>query len=304
MQYLVEYGQRDDWFNSKLMIGLAVASVVGGAALVWRELTTNHPVIDFRVLRHRQMWVGTVLGIVMGVGLYASVFTLPVFLQSNLRMTAQQTGIVLLPGALATAVSMWVVGRLTNKFDARLLIATGAGTFAFSMWQLSQITSDSGRGDFIIPLILRGLGLGFMFVPLTTVTLAELSRPELPQGTALYNFFRQLGGSLGIAGVATIVSHDTVQAHAVLAEHVTKTDPASMARVAMLAHGFIGRGADPGTATTRAYAVLDRQMFGQASVIAYGHTYIIAALLVLALIPLLALVRQTKSANAAEMMLE
>ena len=110
--------------------------------------------------------------------------------------------------------------------------------------------------------------------------------------------------SLGIAGVATIVSHDTVQAHAVLAEHVTKTDPASMARVAMLAHAFIGRGADPGTATARAYAVLDRQMFGQASVIAYGHTYIIAAMLVLALIPLLALVRQTKSANAAEMMLE
>ncbi len=304
MQYLVEYGQRDDWWNSKLMIGLAVSSVLGGAALVWRELTYNHPVIDFRVLRHRQMWVGTVLGIVMGVGLYASVFTLPVFLQSNLRMTAQQTGIVLLPGALATAVSMWVVGRLTSKFDARLLIASGAATFAFSMWQLSTITSDSGAGDFLIPLILRGLGLGFMFVPLTTVTLAELDRAELPQGTALYNFFRQLGGSLGIAGVATIVSHDTIQAHAVLTEHVTTTDPASLARVGMLTRGFMGRGADVGTAASRAYAVLDRQMFGQASVIAYGHTYIIAAGLVLALIPLLALVRKSKTAGSAEMMLE
>ena len=304
MQYLVEYGQRDDWFNSKLMITLAVSSLVGGAALVWRELTYEHPVIDFRVLRHRQMWVGTVLGIVMGVGLYASVFTLPVFLQSNLRMTAQQTGIVLLPGALATAVSMWVVGRLTSKFDARLLIASGAGTFAFSMWQLSRITSDSGAGDFVIPLILRGLGLGFMFVPLTTVTLAELHRAELPQGTALYNFFRQLGGSLGIAGVATIVSHDTIQAHAVLTEHVTTTDPSSLARVSMLTHAFMGRGADAGTAVGRAYAVLDRQMFGQASVIAYGHTYIIAAGLVLALIPLLALVRKSKSAASAEMMLE
>src|SRR5438105_2587415 len=94
-----------------------------GIALVWRELTTDDPVIDFGVLKHRQMWVGTVLGVVMGVGLYASVFTLPVFLQSNLRMTAQQTGIVLVPGALATAVSMAIVGRLTNKFDARILIA-------------------------------------------------------------------------------------------------------------------------------------------------------------------------------------
>ncbi len=304
LQYLLEYGQREDWFSSKLMIGLAVSSALGGVLLAWRELVTEHPVIDFRVLRHRQMWVGTVLGIVMGVGLYASVFTLPVFMQNNLRMTAEQTGILLLPGALATAVSMWIAGKLTTRFDARLLIATGAATFALAMWQLAQITGESGRGDFIVPLILRGLGLGLMFVPLTTVTLAELSRGELPQGTGLYNFFRQLGGSLGIAAVATIVSHDTTQVHAILSEHVTTTDPGSLARVTMLAHGFAARGADAGTALERAYAVLDREIFGQASVIAYGHTYILAAGLVLALIPLLVLVRQTKSANAAEVMLE
>src|ERR1019366_2073102 len=150
LQYLLEFGQRDDWFDSKLMIGLAFASIVGGVLLVWRELTTEHPVIDFRVLRHRQMWVGTILGVVMGVGLFASVFTLPVFLQNNLRMTAQQTGIVLLPGAIATALSMWVVGRLTTKIDARALIASGAMIFALAMWLLSQVTSDSGRTDFFL----------------------------------------------------------------------------------------------------------------------------------------------------------
>ncbi len=304
LQYLLEYGQRDDWFDSKLMVALAFAAVVGGVLLAWRELTTDHPVIDFRVLRHRQVWVGTTLGIVMGVGLYASVFTLPVFMQGNLRMTAQQTGIVLFPGAIATAISMWVVGRYTSRFDPRLIIASGAGIFAFAMFQLSQITSDSGAGDFFVPLILRGLGLGMMFVPLTTVTLAELSRAELPQGAGLYNFFRQLGGSLGIAGVATIVSHDTVQAHAVLSEHVTTMDPGSMGRVSMLSHGFMARGADAGTALHRTYAVLDGQILGQASVIAYGHTYVIAALLILALIPLLALVRTTKSDGPAEMILE
>ncbi|MFI5244849.1 MAG: DHA2 family efflux MFS transporter permease subunit [Gemmatimonadales bacterium] len=304
LQYLLEFGQRDDWFDSKVMIGLAVSSVLGGALLVWRELATDHPAIDFRVLRHRQMWVGTVLGIVMGIGLFASVFTLPVFLQNNLRMTAQQTGIVLLPGALATALSMWVVGRLSRRFDPRVLIAGGAIIFAIAMWQLSQVTSDSGRSDFFVPLILRGVGLGLMFVPLTMVTLAELSRPELPQGTGLYNFFRQLGGSLGIAGVATIVAHDTAKVRAVLSEHVTVSDPLSQARVAMLARGFAARGADAGTALHQAYAVLDRQMLGQASVIAYSHTYMLAAALVLALIPLLVLVRRTKSAGAAEVMVE
>jgi DHA2 family multidrug resistance protein len=250
------------------------------------------------------VWVGTTLGIVLGVGVFASVFTLPVFMQGNLRMTAQQTGIVLFPGAIATAISMWVVGRYARKFDPRAMIAAGAVTFGVSMIQLSQITSDSGAGDFFVPLVLRGLGLGMMFVPLTTLTLASLERSELPQATGLYNFFRQLGGSLGIAAVATLVSRDTVKAHAVLAEHLTTTDPTSLGRLSMLAHGFASRGVDMGTATQRAYAVLDRQTLNQASVIAYGHTYSIAAGLILMLIPLLILVKGTKSSEPAEMILE
>src|SRR5260370_9964961 len=111
------------------------------------------------------MWVGTLLGVVMGVGLFASVFTLPVFLQGNLRMTAQQTGIVLLPGALATAVSMAVVGRLTNKFDPRVMITIGALLFAGAMIKLSKITGERGTNDFFWALIIRRFRLGVVFFP-------------------------------------------------------------------------------------------------------------------------------------------
>jgi DHA2 family multidrug resistance protein len=209
LQYVLEHGQREDWFDSS------------------RELTTEHPVIDFRVLRHRQMSVGTLLGVMMGVGLYAMSFTLPVFLQSNLHMTAEQTGIIMLPGALATALSMFVVGRMSRRFDPRLLITAGALTFATAAWQLSRVTGESGGGDFFWPLILRGVGLGLMFVPLTTITLAELSPQELPQGTGLYNFFRQLGGSFGIAAIATLLARYTAQIRSTLTEHVTATDALS-----------------------------------------------------------------------------
>jgi DHA2 family multidrug resistance protein len=304
IQYLLEHGQSEDWFESPVIVTLAVVSVVGGVALVWRELTTDHPVIDFRVLRHRQMWVGTMLGIVLGVGLFASVFTLPVFMQGNLRMTAEQTGLVLMPGAAATAVSMIVVGRLTQRADARLLIMGGAFLFAIAMVQLSRITNQSGASDFFVPLLLRGFGLGFMFVPLTTVTLAELDRRELPQGTGLFNFFRQLGGSLGIAAVATLLVHYTAQYRAVLGEHVTSTDPTSLARVDMLARGLMARGADAWTAHSRALSLVDRQLLGQASVLAYSRIYIISAGLVLALVPLLVLIRQTRGAGASQPMLE
>jgi len=304
LQYLLENGQKEDWFDSRLMLFLAVAAAVSGVALLWRELTTENPVIDFRVLRHRQMWVGTLLGVVMGVGLYASVFTLPVFLQGNLRMTAQQTGIVLLPGALATAISMAVVGRLTNKFDPRILITIGALLFATAMIRLSHITGLSGSTDFFWSLIMRGWGLGMMFVPLTTITLAELSVPELAQGTGLYNFFRQLGGSLGIAAIATLLSHYTAQFRAILAEHLATGDPGTLNRLDMLTRAMIGRGADAWTARQRALSILDGELMAQASVIAYSRIYILAAALILGLIPLLLLVRHTRGVAGTHHVME
>jgi DHA2 family multidrug resistance protein len=304
LQFVLEHGQREDWFDSRLITSLTVIGVLGGVGLVWRELTTDHPVIDFRVMRHRQMWVGTLLGVVMGVGLYAMSFTLPVFLQTNLRMTAQQTGIILFPGAFATALSMAVVGRLTNKFDPRLLISFGAITFAVAAYQLSQITSMSGGPDFFWPLILRGVGLGFMFVPLTTVTLAQLSPKELPQGVGLYSFFRQLGGSFGIAGIATLVSRYTQQMRAVLGDHIVSGEPGAMSRLNGLTGAMMARGADAWTAKQRALMLLDRQLIGQSSVIAYGKIYVLAAALILLLIPLLLLVRETKGSGGDHAIME
>jgi MFS transporter, DHA2 family, multidrug resistance protein len=304
LQYVLEHGERDDWFASRFILALTLIGVVGGVALVWRELTTEHPVVDFRVLRHRQMWVGTVLGVVMGIGLYAMSFTLPVFLQGNLRMTAEQTGLVLLPGAIATAVSMAVVGRLTNRVDPRLLIASGAAIFAYAAWELSEMTGQSGGGDFFWPLIFRGVGLGLMFVPLTTITLAELAPTELAQGTGLYNFFRQLGGSFGIAGISTLLIRYTAENRANLVSHVTASDPLSMSRLQAFTQGMVARGADLWTAKRRALALMDSQLMGQASVLAYGRIYVLSAIIILALIPLLLLVRKTKGAGGAHAIME
>jgi DHA2 family multidrug resistance protein len=301
---VLEHGQREDWFDSRFITTLVVVGVAGMIALLWRELTTDHPVIDFRVMRHRQMWVGTILGVVMGVGLYAMSFTLPVFLQTNLRMTAEQTGLTLLPGAIATAVSMAVVGRLTNRFDPRILIALGALIFALAAWQLAHITGESGQSDFFWPLIWRGIGLGLMFVPLTTITLAELSVQELGQGTGLYNFFRQLGGSFGIAVIATLVARYTAQFRAILGEHLGTTDPTSLARLNLLTRGMMAKGADPARAHAQALRLLEGELMGQASVIAYSRIYYLAAFLILCLIPLLLLVRQTRGAGGGHAVME
>ncbi len=304
LQYVLEHGEREDWFASHFIASLTVIGVIGLAALIWRELTTDHPAIDFRVLRHRQMWVGTLLGVVMGIGLYAMSFTLPVFLQGNLHMTAEQTGIVLLPGAVATALSMVLAGRLSNRVDPRLLITVGTLIFAVAAWELSRITALSGATDFFWPLILRGVGLGLMFVPLTTITLAELSPKELPQGTGLYNFFRQLGGSFGIAGISTLIIRFTAENRANLVQHISLSDPATLARLQALTHGFMSRSVDFWTAQRRALAVIDGEVMRQASVIAYSRVYVLSALIILLLIPLLLLVRRARGAAGAHAIME
>lgn len=304
LQYVLEHGEREDWFSSRLILGLSITGAVGGIALVWRELTTDHPAVDFRILRHRQMWVGTLLGVVMGIGLFAMIFALPVFMQGVLHLTAEQTGIVLLPGAIATAVSMGITGRLTKRVDPRLLIAVGALLFALAAWQLSLITAESGTTDFFWPLVWRGLGLGMMFVPLTVITLAELSVAELPQGTGLYNFFRQLGGSFGIAAISTLVIRYTAQTRSTLVEHIGAWDITTRNRLDALTHGMMATGSDPATARQQALALLDHQVTGQASVIAYSKIYIISAIIVLSLIPLLLLVRRTGSAGGSPPVME
>jgi len=199
---------------------------------------------------------------------------------------------------------MAVVGRLTNRFDPRILITIGALLFVGAMLRLSQITGESGGSDFFWALIMRGVGLGMMFVPLTTITLAELDHRELAQGTGLYNFFRQLGGSLGIAAIATLLSHYTAQFRAILAEHITVGDPTTMMRIDMLTRGLVAKGADQWTARARALEILDRQLAAQASVIAYSRIYVLSAALILALIPLLLLVRQTKGAGGTQHVME
>ena len=159
LQTLLERGQRLDWFASKEIVAYAIISPVTLGWFIWHELTTEHPVIDLRIMGNRQFGTGALLGGILGICLYATVFVLPVYLQQLQHFTANQTGLVILPGALASAVTMVIMARLLGKVDARLIASFGAAAFALSMWQWSHFTTDSGQTDFFWPLILRGFAL-------------------------------------------------------------------------------------------------------------------------------------------------
>ncbi|MBL0169389.1 MAG: DHA2 family efflux MFS transporter permease subunit [Gemmatimonadaceae bacterium] len=299
LQWMLERGERFDWFDSRFVVGLALVSLTSAILLVWRELSVHEPIIDLRILKSRQLAPGVTFAAFLGLALYGSVFVLPVFLQALHGYTAWQTGQVILPGALASAFTMAFVGRIAAKVDARPMIVFGAFLFLWSMWLMSQLTLDSGRNQLFWPLILRGVGLGFLFVPLTSATVAGLPMKSMGQGTGLFNLMRQLGGSLGIAIMATMLSRLTKVEKAVLTDHVGASDPATLDRLATLARGMMARGMDAAVAKQQALMMIDRQIAAQASVLAFSRLYLVSGLLLVAALPLLLIWKTGRASGAS-----
>lgn len=298
LQWMLERGERYDWFESRFVTTLAVISAVSFVLLIWREMTAKEPVINFRVLKSRQLAAGVSIAAVLGLALFGSIFVLPIFLQSLHGLTANQTGLVILPGAIASAVTMAFVGRNANRLDARATVAIGAVLFFISMLLLSRMTLVSGPDETFWPLLLRGVGLGLIFVPLTNASMAELRTRELAQGTGMFNLTRQLGGSLGIAVMATLLTRFTTQSKQLLTEHVTTMDPLSLGRLDQISHALIGAGMSPGVARQQALMVIDRQIQAQASVLAFSRIYLLSGIILLGALPLLFLFRTGKGRGA------
>jgi DHA2 family multidrug resistance protein len=301
LQFMLERGERYDWFDSRLVTTLCITSIASFALLIWRELTIDEPVIDFRVLKSRQLAAGVSIASLLGLALFGSVFVLPIFLQTLHGLTANQTGMVILPGALASAFTMAFVGKNANRLDARATVTVGACMFMASMWLMSRMTLVSGPEETFWPLILRGVGLGLIFVPLTSASMAEMKTNQLAQGTGMFNLTRQLGGSLGIAIMATLLGRFTAQKKAMLTEHIVNNDPAVLGRVNSIVQGLIAKGMNPILAKQQALMVLDKQVQAQASVLAFSRIYILSGIILLCSLPLLFLFKTGKGRGSAGM---
>jgi DHA2 family multidrug resistance protein len=287
LQTFLERGERLDWFASREVLAYAIISPISLGWFVWHELTTEHPVIDLRILGNRQFGTGALLGGILGVCLFATVFVLPVYLQQIQHFTANQTGLVILPGALASAVTMVVMARALGRVDARLIASTGAALFALSMWQWSHFTTLSGQSDYFWPLILRGIALGLVFVPLNNLAMMELPMSRIAQATGLYNLMRQLGGSVGIALSATFVARFSAQSREALAEHVSMFNPVVAARVEQTMRSLMARGDAVEVARMKAVAAIAGAVQRQASMLAFERIFLMFGLIFLIAIPLI-----------------
>jgi DHA2 family multidrug resistance protein len=298
LQTLLEKGEQDDWFASKLNVTYAVVAAFALVMFVVQQLVVDKPIVALRVLRNRSYTMGTLIGAVLGAVLFSTLFLLPVYMQDFLRYDAMQTGLALMPRSLVMLVTIPLVGWLYNKMSPRLVIAFGLALGGYTCFQMSRFTLQTSREEILIPQMIQGVALACIFIPLSTVALATIDRKRMSEATGLNNLVRQLGGSFGVAIFASLLGRYANQARVTLVAHVTASDPTVHARLVAMQHG-LGAGASPAEAAQRAVRMLDGMVAGQAAMIGFEKAFFLGGLMFFIAMPMVLLLDEGRPASGA-----
>ena len=287
LQIMLEQGEQRDWFDSDFIIYLAIVAAVGLLLFIWRELSTEKPAVNLRIMKDINFTSATFLGGVLGLALMSSLFILPLLLQQLLRYPAFDSGLALLPRSLAMAIVLPIAGRLYNKLGPRILIGSGLFLNAISFYQLSVLSLDIGFWDIFVPQFLQGIGFGMIFVSLSTAALSTIEKHLLTAAAGLYNVVRMVFGSVGIALAATILTRGENFNRARLMEHITIFGDNAMHTLQSLTQYFYARGMDMADAQNKAMKVVEEIVMRQASMLSFNHVFFLIAVLFILSIPLI-----------------
>lgn len=297
LQVVLERGEGEDWFNTPYITLLTIVSVIALVAFVFQELRVGHPIVNFRVMKNRSLAIGMFTTFILGFGLFASIFIFPIFCQNILGFTAQQTGELLIPGGLTTIFCMPFVGKmLQKKFPPQIMATAGFILFFLFTYTLGKSNLTSGESNFYFPLILRGIGLSFLFVPLTALALGSLAPKDMAQGTGLNNMMRQLGGSFGVALMTTVVHVRNGYHRSILLENINQYDPDFQARFNGIYNTFVAKGYAVADATAMAYKAIEGAVIKQTYLLSYMDGFWLTGMFFIVCIPLLYLQKIKRNA--------
>jgi DHA2 family multidrug resistance protein len=298
LQYILEKGQEDDWFSSSLIITLTITAFLGLYCFIWRQMVYKYPIVELRVLRNSNLRMGVLLSFIQGFGLFGSTFIIPLYTQTILGWDATQSGLLMIPSTLMVAFMMPIVGQMIQRgVSQKYLIATGfAVFFAYSLFTYKIITAQTSADDFFWPLMVRGVGLGLLSVPISTMALSTLKGAEIGQGAAFSGMLRQLGGSFGVALISTYLSRDIISHRYNLISKLDMFDPDVQHRVQALATGLQAKGMPSNIALKTAYQMLEGSVGVQSTILSYMDVFLYVGILFLCCVPLvLIFVKRSKN---------
>ena len=288
LQMFLDRGELLDWFDSwEIRIEAALAAVALAFFIVHTATVTGPSFFKRELARDRNFVTGSVFGFIVGIVLYGTMALLPTFLQVLMDYPVVYTGEVTAPRGVGTMIAMIAVGRLVGRVDLRLIIATGFGLTAFALWQMTHFTLQMDSTPILVSGFIQGVGIGFTFVPLSAATFATLAPSLRNEGTPLYSLLRNIGGSVGISISQMLLTRGAAQAHEQIASTLANGNPA-------LGSLPPGLGAD----SMGGLAVLNAEVSRQAALVAYLNDFWMMMALTLLAIPLLVLIRRSRSRTA------
>jgi len=293
-QYILDKGQELDWFSSHLIATLGVISFVALVGFVTWELTVEHPIVDLRILKNRNFAVGVGLMTLLGALLYGTTAILPLFMQVLLGYPALDAGLALSPRGVAAFITTLLVGRLVGKVSSRLLITTGFLVLAYSSFRLGKIDLEISMQSIVLPSIINGIAISFIFVPLTTSTMGTLAQAQMGNATGIFNLMRNLGGSIGIALITTFLARGSQVEQGTLVGHLSRFNPVFQHKLAVIQAGLASHG-DPVKAATEAQSILYGILQQQASLLTYVHNFRLFGIVCLVCTPLVFLFKKVKN---------
>ncbi len=300
LQLLLDKGQEADWFGATWIRWTAVISLIALIGFIVREFTSRDPIVQLRILANRNFGTGTLINVTYGFVLYGLTALLPLFLQTLMGYPALDSGLAVSPRGIGSIVSMMVVGWLVNRVDGRLLLACGFGIMGYSIYLLSHINLGISMASVALPNLINGFAGGFIFVPLTTMTMGRLRKEEIGNAAGIYNLMRNIGGSVGIASVTTFLERGSQTHQGYLAANVTAGTPAVVAMLNGLQAKFSSGGTDPYGAHQKALGTLYANLQQQASLLAYGDNFRLLGFLSLLCIPLALFFRRVRKHGRPE----
>ncbi len=298
LQVVLDKGQQDDWFSSSFIITFSLIFIVSMIALIRVELTHEHPIINLRLFKNVSFSAGNLIMFVVGFALYSSIMLIPLFLQTLMGYSATDAGMVMAPGGVATLITMPFVGAALAKRDGRKIVFIGLLLGATSMFIMQGLNLQGAFWNYTWPRIVLGFGLAMIFVPLTTVTLATISRTEMGNATGMFNLLRNIGGSVGIAMAATLLARYEQFYQTNLVAHINPYNPTFQMHLGKIKQALIIKGISVTQADHSALGMVYGEVRRQSGALAFNRIFFIIGLAFLVIIPLLLLLKRPAHQSA------
>jgi DHA2 family multidrug resistance protein len=273
LEFVLEEGPSEDWFDSPLIVKLSLISLLSALAFIWHEWRTPHPVVDLQAFRDRNFTIGCLLSFIVGMGLFGSVYILPLFLASVRGYSAFDIGLVMMATGLFQFLSAPLAGVLEKRMEPRLMAATGFLLFGVGLWLNAFMTAQSGFADLFWPQAVRGIAIMFCFLPMTALALGRLPAHEVGNASGLYNLMRNLGGAIGLALLDTLFEHRFDHHYEMLRQHLDPARPGLSEQVEGLAAILSPRLGDGLQAELGALSLLKALVVRESLVLAWNDLF-------------------------------